>query len=281
MYRIGLSVKHVDRESLASYREAGIEAVEISPPGECYPDFDYRAAKDAAQKSGMELWSFHLPFVFELYDISKRELAHDAVEKLSEMISRASDIGIERMVIHPSGEPIEESDRYDRMECSKQSLLRLSEHARGCGCVIAVEDLPRTCLGRTSDEIAELISVDESLKVCFDTNHLLSGERAADFIKKIGNRIITTHVSDYDFLNERHWLPGEGTQDFLSILQALQEVGYDGIWLYELNLSAPATILRPRDLCAQDLVENARTLFSGKCPVTFGTPCEGLAAWNL
>lgn len=280
MYKIGLSIKNPTKEIFRECREAGISVAEISLPGELYPTFDYCAAKNAAAENGVELWSFHLPFVFELYDISKRELSKGAVSSLSEMIGRAADIGIKRMVIHPSGEPIEESDRRDRMACSMQSLGRLAECACKNGCVLAVENLPRTCLGRNSSEIAELISVDPSLKVCFDTNHLLSDEGAADFIKRIGDRIITTHVSDYDFLNERHWMPGEGKQNFFSILKALGEVGYGGVWLYELSFEAPPSILRPRTLSCADIVENARSLFQGSVPTVIGSPAMGLCAWD-
>ena len=280
MYRIGLSVKTPTKELFAECRRVGIEVAEISLSGEQYPTFDYRAAKTAAAENGIELWSFHLPFVFELYDISKRELSKSAVGALSEMIARAADIGIKKMVIHPSGEPIEESDRYDRMERAKQSLVTLADCARKNGCVLAVENLPRTCLGRSSEEIAALTDADASLKVCFDTNHLLGGESSADFIKRLGDRIVTTHVSDYDFLNERHWLPGEGRLDFSLALNALASVGYNGVWLYEVGFDAPPSILRPRDLCCADFAENARALFAGERPCALGTPAQGLCAWN-
>ena len=259
---------------------AGIEVAEISLPGELYPGFDYRAAKSAAREGGVELWSFHLPFVFELYDISKRELAANAVRMLSEMIKRASDIGISRMVIHPSGEPIADGERADRMERSKNSLHTLAEVSTHAGCVLAVEDLPRTCLGRSSSEILELTDVHDALRVCFDTNHLLCGESAAEFIGRVGDRIVTTHVSDYDFLNERHWLPGEGRQDWSALIDALEAVGYDGVWMYELSLEAPSTIRRQRALTCADLVRNARELFAKKAPAVIGVPLDGLCPWN-
>ncbi|MBR6634751.1 MAG: TIM barrel protein, partial [Clostridia bacterium] len=88
------------------------------------------------------------------------------------------------------------------MNCAKDSLSRLAEIADREGAVLCVEDLPRTCLGRNSEEIAELVSVDERLKLCLDTNHLFT-EALPDYIRKFGKRIVTIHVSDYDFLNER------------------------------------------------------------------------------
>ena len=46
------------------------------------------------------------------------------------------------------------------------------------------------------------------MKVCFDSNHLLQ-EQGDSFILAVGDKIVTTHISDYDFVNERHLLPGE------------------------------------------------------------------------
>ena len=75
-------------------------------------------------------------------------------------------------------------------------MSALAEKAASHGAVIAVENLPRTCLGKNSDEINELISANPKLKVCFDTNHLLK-ENISDFIKKTGKNIVTVHISDY------------------------------------------------------------------------------------
>ena len=136
----------------------------------------------------------------------------------------------------------------------------LLEIAKANGSVIAVEDLPRTCLGNNAAEIAELISVHPDLRVCFDTNHLLT-EDAADFIRTIGKKIITTHISDYDFINERHWLPGEGQLDWQRILQAFNDINYDGVWLYELGFACPKTLIRERDLTCGDFARNAKEIF--------------------
>ena len=88
-----------------------------------------------------------------------------------------------------------------------------------------------------------IMKANDKLRVCYDTNHLL-GEAPLDFIKKIGPKIITLHVSDYDFINERHWLPGEGDNDWQAVYSALSDVGYNGVWMYEVGLLPPKTIER-------------------------------------
>ena len=128
----------------------------------------------------------------------------------------------------------------NQVEYSEESLNSLAEIVSNYGGVIAVENLPRTCLGKNSAEILDLISANDKLKVCFDTNHLLV-DTNLNFMEKLGDKIVTLHVSDYDFVNERHWLPGEGKNDWQGILEALKEINYDGIWLYEINMFRPLT----------------------------------------
>ncbi len=136
---------------------------------------------------------------------------------------------------------------------------------------ILVEDLPRTCLGRDSAEILRLIKDDDRLAVCFDTNHLLTEDPTA-FVRTVGDRIVSLHVSDYDFVNERHLLPGEGDVDWQALVTALREVGYNGSWLYEVNFGNTPIITRQRDLTAADFVENARQIMAGEKPTVLVKP---------
>lgn len=235
---------------------------------------NYKKLKELSEKYGIQLWSFHLPFLpFDRIDLSKKELCEHTVAYFSQLIREASAVGIQKFIVHPSGEPIEESDREDRLECARESLRRLAEFAQGYNAVIAVEDLPRTCLGRDSDEILALVSAHPALRVCFDTNHLLR-ENPVYFVERAGSRIITTHVSDYDLIDERHWLPGEGNVDWNALITALKQVGYEGAWLYEVAFQCPDTIFRDRDLTCEDFAKNAKELFAHKKPTVLGVPKE-------
>ena len=116
-------------------------------------------------------------------------------------------------------------------------------------------------VGKDIDEVKKLISADERLRVCFDTNHLLPGD-GAEFIRAFADKIITIHVSDYDFINEKHWLPGEGKVDWQSIYNTLKEVGYKGPWLYEVTFGTPGA--RERLLTCEDFARNAYEIFNNK-----------------
>ena len=275
--RVGLSTPDFITEQLfCDMQNAGITDMEISVSKELSEKLDYEKIKEWSKKYSVNLWSFHLPFwPFSEIDISKPEIARGSVEYLKGYIDKASKIGVDKFIIHASGEPIEGSERGVRMETAKKSLCDLATYAAERGACVLVENLPRTCLGRNSSEILELLGAHKNLKACFDTNHLL-GQDYVEFIHAIGKNIATTHISDYDFKDERHWLPGEGKIDWQRLIGALCEVGYDEMWLYEIGLKAPSTITRDRDLNIDDFAQNARTLFEGKTPAPLGTPKSDL-----
>lgn len=281
MFEIGLSTcsKRIDENLFLQYREAGISAMEIAQPYDEIALINYKEILSLSEKYGVRLNSFHLPFApFNTVDISNPTAQESTIKYHTQLIKKAAEIGIEKFIIHPSAEPIKADRRRERMDCAKDSLSRLAEIAHREGTVLCVEDLPRTCLGRNSEEIAELVSVDERLRLCLDTNHLFT-EALPDYIRKFGKRIVTIHVSDYDFLNERHWLPGEGDIDWQAVLSALKEVGYEGPWLYEVGFERPDTLLEGRPLNCEDIVRNAKQIFGGEEPTAIANRKPGLEKW--
>ncbi len=281
MFEIGLSTyaKTIDENLFLQYREAGIGAMEIAQPYDKIASINYEEISSLSKKYGIRLNSFHLPFApFDEVDISNTALQKNTIEYHTELIKKAADIGIAKFIIHPSTEPIKAADRMERMGCAKQSLSRLAEVADREGAVMCVEDLPRTCLGRDSAEITELISVDDRLRLCLDTNHLFT-EALPDYIRTFGKKIVTVHVSDYDFLNERHWLPGEGDIDWQGVISALKEVGYSGPWLYEVGFERPDSLIADRPLNCEDFARNAKQIFAGEKPTAVAKRKPNLEKW--
>ena len=283
--KIALSVSDTVLQKEGFFKEAkdaGIELLEISLPKRGTESFDFEKTVKDAKAYGIEIWSVHLAFApFEEIDPSflDEEKRKYTVEKQREVILRAGKAGIRHFIVHASGEPIGVEERRDRMAQAKKSLRELAETADLVGGVICVEDLPRTCLGRNSYDILELLKADPRLRCCFDTNHLL-GEYIPDFIRKVGDRIVTTHVSDYDFWNERHLLPGEGKIDWKELYETLLSVGYQGPWLYEVDFEAPWCVIRDRELTVSDFANNAREIFSGKEPTAIGHMIEPMTFWK-
>ena len=276
MYKVGLSSRgfELTEENFAGIREVGIDVIEIATSPDKYKTMDFDSLTAAVRRCGVDVWTCHLPFYpFKYIDISSKnkELRDNAYDLYRDIIARAAQTGIDKFIVHPSGEPIADEERGDRLKYSMQSLDALAELAHTHGAVIAVEDLPRTCLGNTAEEILLLTSANEKLRVVFDTNHLLKGD-PIEFMDKLGDKIITVHVSDYDFVDERHWLPGEGRLDWVAMIDKFEQIGYNGVWMYEVSLEAPKTITRPRDLSFADFRRNAEEIFARKPLTVLGVP---------
>ena len=270
MFKIGLSScsKPLEEPLFRAYAEAGIEVMEVSPNQGDFDSLDFAKLKRFADAYGVELRSFHLQYYpFTQVDISAPdgELRRASVKRLCGQIEKAADAGVGIFVVHPGSEPVDDSRREAHLLASGESMGELAEFAAKAGGVIAAEDLPRSCPGRDSGEMLRLLSADPRLRVCFDTNHLLR-EDPVDFVRAVGDKIITLHVSDYDFIDEKHWLPGEGKINWQALIAALEEAGYSGAWTYELGFAPPRTLSRPRNLVCADFVANARALFAGEVP---------------
>ena len=238
-----------DYEVLKECKDNGIEMLELSIGGACsgmenYIIKDYWLRLiDSCTKAGIKLWSAHLSY-WDPYDIASldKNIRQKAIERQLDMMRFVHEnTDIKTFVIHPSYEPILPENRFVQTENTKASLRILADEAEKLDAQIAVEDLPRTCLGNTIDDIAKIISSDLRLRVCFDTNHLLT-DTNEDFIKAFGDRIITIHVSDYDRTNEKHWLPYEGINDWKMIFSLLLKSGYKGPVLFELSYKENYTI---------------------------------------
>ncbi|MFD0712748.1 DUF6528 family protein [Paenibacillus sp. GCM10027626] len=193
------------------------------------------AIVDQARALGLEVWSIHLPYGPE-WDVSstRTEEREAAVARHSQLLRQAAQWNIQTAVLHPSWEPIPFEERDERLRGCKQGLARLTGIAAGLGIQLAVECLPRTCLGNTSSEIAQLLEADKRLGVCCDVNHLLQ-EAPEDFIRKISSRIYTVHMSDNDGVDERHFYPGEGVIRWNHVIAALADSGYQGPFLFEVR----------------------------------------------
>lgn len=81
----------------------------------------------------------------------------------------------------------------------------------------------------------------DSFTVCIDTGHSNKAMRfgeptPAEVIRQIGGEISILHLNDNDTLTDQHKMPLSGTIDWKDVLDALDEVGYDGVYNMELTL---------------------------------------------
>lgn len=196
-----------------------------------------RAAAASIDSSGIRVWSVHLPFSRTL-DISVTDdsLRAENVKFMAGMIRLCSEIyRPERFVLHPSSEPIDDGERETRIMNAVASIRELSAVAEECGIPLCIENLPRTCLGNTPEELVRIVDAVPGVYICFDTNHYVKGS-TAHFIKTAGKRIRTVHISDFDFVNECHWPPYEGQIDWKEFMKEMSDTaGYNGVMMFEVT----------------------------------------------
>lgn len=248
MYKLRLSKSiNIHREDffdvVARAKSEGLEALDFDLCGKVIwtrQDAEgYRKlekALEAVKASGLPINGVHIPYGRQ-WDISDTDenTRTDAVENFKEIAPLIDRYCPRCYVIHGSYEPIPVEDRAARLEALKRSLCEMTEITNT---TLAVEILPRTCLFNTSAEaIATLDAVNsDQIKICVDVNHFLQ-EKSEDGVLALGDRIVTTHISDHDYADERHWLPLEGKIDWMALIAAFEKIGYDGAFNYECGTS--------------------------------------------
>lgn len=263
-YALAISIgdkKLLDTVGFSNMQKSNVKAIELSFND--YADIDFCEIANLSKKFDVDIWSLHLPFMpFEEIDISSTdgEIRQKTINLICDLISQSSDVGINRFVVHASGEPVLPPVRSERKKCSKDSLYQISEFAKKHDSVIAVENLPRTCLGNCSSEINELTSVNDNLFVCYDTNHLFL-ESANVFLANLNKKIETVHISDYDFQSERHWLPLCGKLDWKEIISLLKQKKYSGPFMYEVSFKK-GNYPSEKELTFDDFYKNYFDLFN-------------------
>lgn len=156
-----------------------------------------------------------------------------------EAVNVAAELDIPLIVAHASIEPISPEERSRRFARAVEGLAIVGKQAKASGRRIAIEYLPRTCLGNSLPELLELLEQldDDTFGVCLDVNHLMDRYRELpDVVRGLESHLITTHISDCDAQDEKHWLPGEGVLDWRGFVQTLGEIGYRGPFTYECNM---------------------------------------------
>lgn len=223
----------------ADAKQNGIEYVEVAL-NQCYRNVSedeviprINALKAKIDSAGVKVWSIHLPFSRTL-DISviDDEVRKRNVDIIARMIKASAVFNPSKLVLHSSSEPIADSIREQRIKYAIESIGILRKYADEIGAQLCVENLPRTCLGNTPEELLRIIADYPEVGICFDTNHYLTGTPIY-FAKTAGHRIGTLHISDYDGVNESHWIPGDGAIPWSELLDIIKEKGYKGIYMYE------------------------------------------------
>ena len=241
---LGVSLHTLDAEqrleSVKLLAGSSVKSVELWEPTFAKDDRHAAEVRRALFRAGIEPRTVHANFGGGL-DISSPDAAvrSAGLRAVAVALDLAVRMGARIVIVHPSSEPIAADVRAARMEHARGSIQTIVQMARDAGCCVALELLPRTCLGRSGDELLDLLAtVDaDTAGACLDTNHLM-GDYATlpNVVRGLGPRLLALHCSDYDGVDEKHWPPLRGVIDWPAFIAALREAGFSGPFHYEAAL---------------------------------------------
>lgn len=155
------------------------------------------------------------------------------------------------VVIHPLRPAGRVSDKayYEYAKNMNMEYYRFLEpYLREYNVKCAIENLyiDDKMLGRTGrmgcSSAEDLIDYIDTLNsdrfvACLDVGHAtLAYQDPVDMIYKLGKKYLhVTHIHDNDYINDDHFMPGIGKIDWYAIGQALNDIGYEGVFSYESN----------------------------------------------
>jgi len=182
-----------------------------------------------------------------------------------ELLGLCPVLGIEVMVVHPGGY----LGWHDQAELAAiqarnaQVLRALAPAAARNGVIIAVENMAR--YGKHTSycaDFGQLIAlVDDvgspNVGICLDTSH--ANVMKADIpagIRRMGERIVATHISDNLGAHDDHLFPFGGRIQWQPIVEALREVGYARLFNLEVpgENRCPPEIVRLKAQYARELL---------------------------
>jgi sugar phosphate isomerase/epimerase len=139
-----------------------------------------------------------------------------------------------KTVLYIPGWQIFGTTRKQAWEWSTEALSEISKTAADYGVTMVIEPTPfdSNLVDRCDDAIEMMQDVGEpNVKLMFDTFHALyRKEVSTDYVYSMGENLRHIHISDNDRL-----APGKGRGDFVSLIDALKDINYDGYLAMELG----------------------------------------------
>ena len=186
--------------------------------------------------------SWRLPGEPVLFDIAPPDAAsfETAMEAMRRWIDLFNALGIRAGVLHAGGQALQAAGWAPPriFERRVEAVRRIAEYARGGPTAICLENLYS---GVGVSEAGELLRIadaagGESVGLCVDTGHAhLAGLDPAAMIRQAGPRLRALHIADNLGQADDHLLPyGRGTVRWAPVLEALRDVGYAGLFNFEV-----------------------------------------------
>ena len=194
----------------------------------------------------------HLPTFVSTADLTD-SIREASLLEMFNSLEVAAELGSQKVVLHPGhigglGIYVEQT----ALAHANNSLAAIIDHAQTLGLCVCLENMFPKCRAFVEpDDFVEILQRFPDLKLTLDTGHANianpGGRRILEFIEKFGPRIGHLHVSDNFGECDDHLPLGAGKIDFLKIVNALKQTGYDDTVTLEIFSDDRRELQKSRD----------------------------------
>lgn len=203
------------------------------------------AQKCAAQSAGIQISQVHGPWQWPPKD-SSPQYREERLDKMKKSVVITSLLGCSNLVIHPimpNGiEDLKNGKQRETWDLNVEFFKSLIDFAKQYGITICLENMPmRDFSIATPEKILELVKEinDDNFKICLDTGHvsIFPQLSVGNEIRKLGDYIKVLHIHDNMGDGDHHLYPTKGIIDWRDFVNALDEIGYEGVLSLETSPS--------------------------------------------
>jgi len=163
-----------------------------------------------------------------------------AMDDMKRWVDLFNALGVKAGVLHVGGQKLEAQGWSPEriLEHRARAIREVAEHARGGITEICLENLSNRIGYASAAHAKEMLAAVNmpNVHVCLDTGHAnISGVNCAEFIRELAPHLKALHIADNLGTNDDHMLPyGRGTVPWPEVMAALREIGYTGLFNFEV-----------------------------------------------
>ena len=248
------------RDHLLEIAAHGFEWVEVYATRTHFDYHNPAAIADLQQwlaEAGLQLRSIHAPTAegftggrwsgtLSLASTDPDARAH-AVSETEKALHIARRLPVPVLVAHLGVPRTQRHDGSDSRAAARRSIEELLRIAEPLGVQIAVEVIPND-LSRAGSIVRFVEDDLDGVGICLDLGHAHLDGDVLDAVETVSEHLIATHVHDNRGRTDDHLLPFDGTIDWAGTLLAVQKVGYEGPFIFEIvpNGSTKETLARAK-----------------------------------
>jgi sugar phosphate isomerase/epimerase len=268
----------LDREHFVEIAAHGFECVEVFATRTHFDYHDSVAVRSLAEwleDTRLVLNSMHAPITTSLANgewgeafstaAADATVRQRAIAEAEAALAVAQTIPYRYLVVHLGiPDSLKPGGSDNSREHARRSIETLCEMGQKVGVKLAIEVIPNSL--SSAEALVTLIEDDldgADIGICMDVGHAFIMGDLGDAIETCAEHLLTTHLHDNKRKTDDHLTPGEGSIDWAATLMALQKVGYEGAWMFEVaNTSNPKAVLAKTEKARRrfdDLLISERT----------------------